>query len=105
MNTNNLRMSIRLLERVIRSLPEESAEADKLAEAVNLILDVLNGDSPDESPVSAGPDRPDGGDRFGQLIREAAERSSDSILDSLSARRRRTATPLERFRRRYADGI
>lgn len=73
MNTNNLRMSIRLLERVIRSLPEESAEADKLAEAVNLILDVLNGDSPDESPVSA--------------------------------RRRRTATPLERFRRRYADGI
>lgn len=104
MNTNNLHHSIRLLEREIRCFPEDSAEADKLAEAVNLILDVLNGDSPDESPVSAGPDRSDGGDRFGKLIR-AAERSSDSILDSLSARRRRPATPLERFRRRYADGI
>ena len=39
------------------------------------------------------------------VIREAADRSADSIPDSLSARRRRTATPLERFRRRYANGF
>lgn len=105
MDTNKLRMAIRLLEQVIRSFPESSEEADRLAEAVNLILDVL-GNSPDESSVSAGPNRPDdSGDRFRQLIREAADRSADSIPDSLSARRRRTATPLERFRRRYANGF
>ena len=104
MDTNKLRMAIRLLEQVIRSFPEGSEEADRLAEAVNLILDVL-GNSPDKSSVSAGPNRPDdSGDRFGQLIR-AADRSADSIPDSLSARRRRTATPLERFRRRYANGF
>lgn len=106
MDTNKLRMAIRLLEQVIRSFPEGSEEADRLAEAVNLILDVLNGNSPDKSSVSAGPNRPDdSGDRFGQLIREAADRSADSIPDSLSARRRRTATPLERFRQRYANGF
>ena len=105
MNDKNLRRSIFLLERGIRSFPEGSEEADRLAEAVNLILDVL-GNSPDESSVSAGPDRPDGTDnRFGQLIRAAADRSADSILDSLSARRRREATPLERFRQRYANGF
>lgn len=105
MDTNKLRMAIRLLKQVIRSFPEGSEEADRLAEAVNLILDVL-GNSPDKSSVSAGPNRPDdSGDRFGQLIREAADRSADSIPDSLSARRRRTATPLERFRRRYANGF
>lgn len=101
----NLRRAVFLLEWGIRSFPEGSEEADRLAEAVNLILDVL-GNSPDESPVSAGPDRPDDSDdRFGQLIRAAADRSADSILDSLSARRRREATPLERFRQRYANGF
>ena len=105
MDTNKLRMAIRLLEQVIRSFPEGSEEADRLAEAVNLILDVL-GNSPDESSVSDGSDRPDGtDDRFGQLIRAAADRSADSIPDSLSARRRREATPLERFRQRYANGF
>lgn len=102
----NLRRSVFLLERGIRSFPEGSEEADRLAEAVNLILSVLNGNLPDESPVSAGPDRPDDSDdRFGQLIRAAADRSADSILDSLSARRRRETTPLERFRQRYANGF
>ena len=101
----NLRRAVFLLEREIRSFPEGSEEADRLAEAVNLILDVL-GNSPDESPVSAGPDRPDDSDdRFGQLIRAAADRSADSIPDSLSARRRRETTPLERFRQRYANGF
>ncbi len=105
MNDKNLRRAVFLLERGIRSFPEGSEEADRLAEAVNLILDVL-GNSPDESSVSAGSDRPDGtDDRFGQLIRAAADRSADSIPDSLSARRRREATPLERFRQRYANGF
>ena len=104
MNDKNLRRSVFLLKRGIRSFPEGSEEADRLAEAVNLILDVL-GNSPDKSSVSAGPNRPDdSGDRFGQLIR-AADRSADSIPDSLSARRKRTATPLERFRQRYANRI
>lgn len=103
MNDKNLRRSVFLLERGIRSFPEGSEEADRLAEAVNLIIDVLNGNSPDESPVSAGPD--DSDDRFGQLIRAAADRSADSIPDSLSARRRRETTPLERFRQRYANGF
>ena len=106
MNDKNLRRSVFLLERGIRSFPEGSEEADRLAEAVNLILSVLNGNLPDESSVSAGPNRPDDSDdRFGQLIRAAADRSADSIPDSLSARRRREATPLERFRQRYANGF
>ena len=41
MYDNQLRRSVFLLERGIRSFPEGSEEADKLAEAVNLILDVL----------------------------------------------------------------
>ena len=106
MNDKNLRRSLFLLERGIRRLSGRFGGSGQTRGSREPDSSVLNGNLPDESSVTAGSDRPDGTDnRFGQLIRAAADRSADSILDSLSARRRREATPLERFRQRYANGF
>lgn len=108
MDKMNLQQVIFAIEREIRKLPEESATAERLADAVNLILDVMNGTG--SVIVSNKPKQPDGGkgDRLDQLIRKEQKRSADTILDNLAVSRRRKNRPesrVDRFRLRYAGGI
>ena len=92
MNAANLRRAIFPLEKEIRSAVDGSPEADKLAEAVNLILDVMNG-SPDGSGADGMDDA--GADGMPARIGGGGPRRPDDAARS----------PIERFRQRFAGGI